>query len=92
MKRVSKEGVLPLLERAVGEEKSVAELMPEPFDKGAFEKRLAGIAADVKGRRFADAEGRWRYVMGLVMKDWRGRVEGRTAAEDVRRRLERVTA
>jgi glutamyl-tRNA(Gln) amidotransferase subunit E len=91
-KRVSKDGVLPLLERALADGKPVADLLPAPFDKAAFEKRLAGIAADVKGRRFPDAGSRWRYVMGLVMRDWRGRVDGKTAAEDVRRRLERVTA
>jgi len=91
-KRISKDGILPLLERALADGTSVAGLLPEPFDKAAFEKRLAAIAADVKGRRFADAESRWRFVMGLVMKDWRGRVEGRTAAEGVRRRLERITA
>ncbi|MBN2207485.1 MAG: Glu-tRNA(Gln) amidotransferase subunit GatE [Candidatus Aminicenantes bacterium] len=91
-KRIAKDGVLPLLERALADGKPVAALLPPPFDKAAFETRLAAIADDVKGRRFRDAESRWRYVMGLVMADWRGRVEGRTAAEGVRRRLERITA
>lgn len=91
-KRIAKDGVLPLLESVLADGCSVAALLPAPFDKAAFEKRLDTIAADVKGRRFPDAESRWRYVMGLVMRDWRGRVDGKAAAEDVRRRLERITA
>ncbi len=90
--RVSRDGILALLEGALSDGKNIGELVPPPFDKADFEKRLAGIPGDVKGRCFADAESRWRYVMGLVMKDWRGRLEGRTAAEEVRRRLERVKA
>jgi glutamyl-tRNA(Gln) amidotransferase subunit E len=91
-RRLSKDGIYPLLERVAAERKPVAGLLPAPFDKAAFEARLAAVGVDVKGRRFADVESRWRFVMGLVMKDWRGRVEGRTAAEDVRRRLERIRA
>ncbi|MCJ7587665.1 MAG: Glu-tRNA(Gln) amidotransferase subunit GatE [Candidatus Aminicenantes bacterium] len=91
-RRLSKDGIYTLLEHALADGKMVAELLPPAFDKAAFDKRLAGIGADLKGRRFADTESRWRFVMGLIMKDWRGRIEGPTASAAVRQCLERVKA
>jgi len=62
--------------RAVGEEKSVAELMPESLRQGRLRKRLAGESRpDGQRGRFADAEGRWP-MSWVVMKDWRGASRG----------------
>jgi glutamyl-tRNA(Gln) amidotransferase subunit E len=85
--RLFKEGILPLLEKALTSGKSAAELI-EPL---AVDRELLASVEDVakslRAKIFASEDSRLRRGMGLLMDKWRGRADGARLAAELEERL-----
>ncbi len=91
-KRLYREGVLPVLEFALTQNRPVREMIPAPGAQGDAAGDARRIAADLKGRRFQDRGRRMRRAMGLLMAEWRGRMEGAEASRIMASELDKVQA
>jgi len=89
-KRLYREGAAPLLERVLSAGEAVEELIPRPAKDGDLGREAGTVAAAVVGRRFQEPARRMRRAMGLLMAEWRGRVEGAAAARVMGEALARV--
>jgi len=89
-KTLCREGVLPVLESVLAGKGSVKDLLPPSRDKGDPAGDARRIAEDLRGRRFQNEGRRTRRAMGLLMADWRGRIEGAKAARIVAVELRKV--
>ncbi len=78
-KRLYREGVLPVLESVLTGNRPVKEILPAAAE-GDPADDARRIAQSLKGRRFQDEGRRMRRAMGLLMADWRGRIDGSAAA------------
>jgi glutamyl-tRNA(Gln) amidotransferase subunit E len=74
--RLYKEGVLPLLEQALGCGKPVEDLLPPPAGEADIAAGLRDAVGELKDLRFKREEARMLLAMGRLMKDLRGRVDG----------------
>ena len=90
-KRLFREGVLPLLEASLAQGKPVSDLLPAAGRPGDLEKDALRIAETLRGPRFADGPRRMRRAMGLLMAEWRGRIDGAGAARLMADRLGKVS-
>ncbi|MBN1939424.1 MAG: Glu-tRNA(Gln) amidotransferase subunit GatE [Candidatus Aminicenantes bacterium] len=88
-KRLYREGVLPVLESALRSRRPVKDVLP-PSAQGNPSEDARRIAESLNGRRFLDEGRRMRRAMGLLMADWRGRVEGAGAAGIMAAELKKV--
>jgi len=88
--RLYREGVAPLVERALATGEAVEELIPRAGEAGDIAGAAAKVATEVVGRRFQDPSRRMRRAMGLFMAEWRGRVAGAAAARVMGEALAKV--
>jgi glutamyl-tRNA(Gln) amidotransferase subunit E len=82
-----REGLLPLLERVLGEHTTAAALLAAGAPAGDPARELDEIAAGLAGRKFSTTAGAARRAMGLYMAKWRGFVDGAAAAKSFEARL-----
>ena len=75
-RRIYREGILPLLERALADRKNVEDLWPAPADDAKVRANVRATAENMKGRRFRRPAARKLLAMGRLMDKWRGRVDG----------------
>ncbi len=85
--RLYKEGILPLLEAHLGSGKSVEELLPGAVLEKTLPQELGPIVVAVKEARLASDAARVRRAMGLLMRTWRGLVDGALAAAEIAARV-----
>jgi glutamyl-tRNA(Gln) amidotransferase subunit E len=90
-KRLYREGVRPLLESALIQNRPVWELLPAA-GSGDLAADTFQIAGSLKGRRFENGPRRMRRAMGLLMADWRGRADGAEASRIMTAGLAEVRA
>ncbi len=90
-KRLYREGVRPLLESALIQNRPVWELLPAA-GAGDLAADAFQIAGNLKGRRFENGPRRMRRAMGLLMADWRGRADGAEASRIMTAGLAEVPA
>ncbi|MHB8054406.1 MAG: Glu-tRNA(Gln) amidotransferase subunit GatE [Candidatus Aminicenantales bacterium] len=90
-KRLYREGVRPLLESALVLNRPIRELLPAAGEGDPVSDALR-IAGSLKGRRFEDGPRRMRRAMGLLMADWRGRVDGVETSRIMTAKLAEVRA
>ena len=91
-RRLYKEGILPVLEGVLTARAGIEEFLPAPGSDEDASRDVSRIAGTLKGPRFRDPGRRLRRAMGLLMADWRGRVDGATAARRAAQALEEVSA
>jgi glutamyl-tRNA(Gln) amidotransferase subunit E len=91
-KRLFREGVLPLLESWLTQNRPVRELLPAAAASGDPAGDALRIAQSLKGRRFQNESRRMRRAMGLLMAEWRGRIDGAEASRVMAERLTKVNA
>ena len=89
-RRLYREGVPALLEKALTTGLTVGELLPEPGPDEFLAWEEARIAGLLTGRRFENAPRRQRRAMGLLMELWRGRMAGAEAARGMAEALTKV--
>ncbi|MCX6566539.1 MAG: Glu-tRNA(Gln) amidotransferase subunit GatE [Candidatus Aminicenantes bacterium] len=91
-KRLYREGVLPLLESWLTKNRPVRDLLPSLEGNGNPTAEALRIAESLRGRRFENAPRRMRRAMGLLMAEWRGRIDGAEASRIIAEGLTRVEA
>ncbi len=64
-------------------------LNAEPVSRGALEARVARAASQAASTPFASHEAKFRHLMGVLMRDLIGRVEGRRVAQCLTAALDR---
>jgi glutamyl-tRNA(Gln) amidotransferase subunit E len=88
--RLRKEGLLPLLDRALAESSTVAALLAAGAPQGDPAREMDEIAAGLAGKKSPTPTGPVRRAMGLLMAKWRGFVDGADAARRFEARLGQV--
>jgi Glu-tRNA(Gln) amidotransferase subunit E-like FAD-binding protein len=87
-RRIYREGVLELLERALADRKKIEDLWPAPADDAKVRANIRATAENMKGRRFRREAARELLAMGRLMDEWRGRVDGAELAARLKEELE----
>ncbi len=87
-----REGVLPLLESCLTQNRPVRDLLPSLGGNGNPAAETLRIAESLRGRRFKNAPRRMRRAMGLLMAEWRGRIDGAEASRFMAAQLGKVDA
>jgi len=87
-RRIYREGVLPLLERALADRKKVEDLWPSPADDAKVRASVRATVESMKGLRFRREAARELLAMGRLMDEWRGRVDGTELAARLKEALE----
>ena len=79
------EGILPLLEKAMGEGRRVEDVLPRPAQSGDLKKAVDAAVRRLRADRITSKlpGGPGRRAMGLLMEDWRGRLNGAEAAREI---------
>ncbi len=88
-RRLAKEGVLPLLERALSKGQPIDSLLPAPGTILELEESIVQTAASLVNLRTKNDQSLARLAMGMLMQKWRGRIDGTTVAERLARHLDR---
>ncbi len=87
-RRIYREGVLPLLERALADRKKVEDLWPAPADDAKVRASVRATVESMKDLRFWREAARELLAMGRLMDEWRGRVDGAELAARLKEALE----
>ncbi len=79
------EGILPLLEKAMGEGHRIEDILPAPAKPGDLKKAVAAAVMRLRADKLTSRlpGGAARRAMGLLMEDWRGRLNGAEAAREI---------
>ena len=90
--RLAREGILPVLEKAVETGARAEDLLPEPAGEKEIETALAEVLSQLKSMSFKEPGAGVRFAMGRLMESLRGRAAGREIAEKLRSRMEEARA
>jgi glutamyl-tRNA(Gln) amidotransferase subunit E len=85
--RLAREGILPVLEKAVETGAKAEDLLPEPAGEKEIETALAEVLSQLKSMSFKEPGAGQRFAMGRLMESLRGRAAGREIAEKLRNRM-----
>jgi glutamyl-tRNA(Gln) amidotransferase subunit E len=85
--RLAREGILPVLEKAVETGTKAEDLLPEPAGEKEIETALAEALTQLESMTFKDPGAGERFAMGRLMERFRGRAAGRGIAENLRKRM-----
>ncbi|HOI44016.1 MAG TPA: Glu-tRNA(Gln) amidotransferase subunit GatE [Candidatus Aminicenantes bacterium] len=88
--RVTKDGILDLMEAALSAGKQVPDLLPPPGSEEEFQESLGREIDRLKAMKLLNPQSREKLAMGMVMRAWRGRREGAEIMQALRRRLQEV--
>jgi len=91
-KRLYKEGIPAVLERAFAADMEIESILPAAGSVDDVVRDAHRIAGMLKGPRYRDPRRRQRRAMGLLMAEWRGRVDGSAAARCTAQALEEESA
>lgn len=79
-RKIFKEGLLPLIERALVSATPIGELLPPKATERELDEGIVQTAESLKNENFSSDDSRRRRAMGLIMEKWRGRIDGTEAA------------
>jgi Glu-tRNA(Gln) amidotransferase subunit E-like FAD-binding protein len=79
-RKIFKEGLLPLIEKALVSTTPIGELLPPKAAERELDESIVQTAESLKNENFSSDDSRQRRAMGLIMEKWRGRIDGTEAA------------
>jgi len=80
-----------LLEQAMVSGQSIDQLLPSPGTVLELQESIVQTAESLSDKKMKNDQSLMRLAMGMLMKKWRGRIDGTDVADQLARSLHKET-